>query len=52
MRFCARCDGGRWVCEEHPQRPWDGEQPAVSARALVCRGRVGVGQEMTHDRVT
>jgi hypothetical protein len=21
---CARCDGTHWVCENHPDRPWDG----------------------------
>jgi hypothetical protein len=21
---CARCDGTCWVCENHPDRPWDG----------------------------
>ncbi|WP_035968758.1 hypothetical protein [Bradyrhizobium sp. WSM1417] len=21
---CARCDGTHWVCESHPDRPWDG----------------------------
>lgn len=21
---CRNCDGGGWVCENHPDRPWDG----------------------------
>ncbi|WP_342733743.1 hypothetical protein [Bradyrhizobium sp. B117] len=21
---CARCDGTHWVCENHPERPWEG----------------------------
>ncbi|WP_156526917.1 hypothetical protein [Bradyrhizobium sp.] len=21
---CPRCDGTHWVCESHPERPWDG----------------------------
>lgn len=21
---CANCDGSRWVCENHPDRPWEG----------------------------
>jgi hypothetical protein len=25
MIFCARCANERWVCEAHPDRPWDGE---------------------------
>jgi hypothetical protein len=24
VKFCARCDNCRWVCEAHPDRPWDG----------------------------
>jgi hypothetical protein len=22
---CARCEDSGWVCENHPQRPWQGE---------------------------
>jgi hypothetical protein len=29
---CRRCDGGGWVCENHPDRPWDG----TSSRADAC----------------
>jgi hypothetical protein len=25
MPTCARCDRCRWVCEAHPERPWEGE---------------------------
>jgi hypothetical protein len=25
VRACARCDGCRWVCEAHPERPWEGQ---------------------------
>jgi hypothetical protein len=32
MKFCARCDNGRWVCENHPDRPWLGD------RACGCGG--------------
>lgn len=31
MKICLVCDDTRWVCEEHPDRPWEG-----SARA--CGG--------------
>jgi hypothetical protein len=24
MKFCLRCDNCRWVCEKHPERPWEG----------------------------
>jgi hypothetical protein len=30
MRFCARCDNSRWVCEAHPDRPW------LGGRACDC----------------
>ncbi|MBR0855685.1 hypothetical protein [Bradyrhizobium liaoningense] len=32
MKFCARCDNARWICENHPERPWLGE------RACDCGG--------------
>ncbi len=24
MRYCPRCDNCRWVCEAHPDKPWEG----------------------------
>jgi hypothetical protein len=24
MAFCFRCDDCGWVCENHPERPWQG----------------------------
>lgn len=32
MAWCQRCDNGRWVCEVHTDRPWEG------ARACDCGG--------------
>jgi hypothetical protein len=31
-QHCAVCDDGRFVCENHPDRPWEGE------RACDCGG--------------
>jgi hypothetical protein len=31
MRYCFRCDGTRFVCEEHPHLPWQD-----SPRACNC----------------
>ena len=31
MRWCLRCDGCGWVCEEHQDTPWD-----HGARACPC----------------
>ncbi len=25
MKWCARCDNCRWVCENHPTTPWLGQ---------------------------
>ncbi len=25
MKWCARCDNCRWVCENHPDQPWLGD---------------------------
>ena len=30
MKECPRCDGCRWVCEAHPDRPW------LGVRACNC----------------
>src|SRR5262245_31732529 len=27
MDKCPRCDGSRWVCEAHEDRPWEGSSP-------------------------
>ncbi len=32
MADCPRCDDYRWVCENHPERPWEGP------RACACGG--------------
>ena len=40
MKFCARCDNIRWVCETHPHRPWLGPREcgcgAAGAPCPVC----------------
>jgi hypothetical protein len=28
---CNICRGGRWVCEDHPDKPWDGASDAPEA---------------------
>lgn len=38
---CATCDDVGWVCENHPDRPWDGP------RACTCGG---AGAPMTMQR--
>jgi hypothetical protein len=32
MADCQNCDGTEWVCENHPNKPWDGE----SSRGDAC----------------
>jgi hypothetical protein len=29
---CIHCDGGRWVCENHPDQPW------LGAHSCSCSG--------------
>jgi hypothetical protein len=31
---CGTCKGTRWVCEDHPDRPWGGGHP----NACQCGG--------------
>ncbi len=37
---CAHCDNRRWVCENHPDRPWKGSGAcncgSAGARCPVC----------------
>jgi hypothetical protein len=28
---CSVCQGARWVCEDHPGKPWDGASDATEA---------------------
>jgi hypothetical protein len=38
MRYCARCDNSRWVCENHPGLPFWVTIPATAAElALLAR---------------
>ncbi|QOZ71120.1 hypothetical protein WN72_36050 [Bradyrhizobium arachidis] len=41
---CARCNGTHWVCENHPERPWEGSKACgcggAGAPCPVCN-RVG-----------
>jgi hypothetical protein len=56
--ICTRCRGTRWVCERHPDRPWDGEHrcgcgplPSVQrqlsrmSRLILKRAPIGPNQE-------
>jgi hypothetical protein len=40
MQYYPRCDNCRWVCETHPERPWDGPRAcgcgAAGAPCPVC----------------
>jgi hypothetical protein len=44
MRFCARCDNCRWVCENHPDQPWEGPRAcgcgAPGDPCPVCNSRI------------
>jgi hypothetical protein len=36
MEVCKVCKGARWVCEDHPELPWDGASD--DANACHCGG--------------
>ncbi|WP_064742417.1 hypothetical protein [Bradyrhizobium sp. ORS 375] len=40
MKHCLRCDDARWVCENHPDRPWTdslrGCQCGAGAPCPIC----------------
>jgi hypothetical protein len=34
---CWQCDGSGWVCESHPERPWEGERACgCGAAGMPC----------------
>jgi hypothetical protein len=36
--ICWRCDRCRWVCESHPDRPWEGKDASgCGAAGMPCR---------------
>jgi hypothetical protein len=49
MRYCARCDNCRFVCEAHPDKPWDGPCAcgcgAPGDPCPVCNNRMYEGTE-------
>jgi hypothetical protein len=36
MRWCARCENCRWVCENHPDRPWEGKRACQCGAGAPC----------------
>ena len=44
--ICWRCDGSGWVCESHPERPWQGAQAcgcgAAGMQCLLCNPSDGL----------
>jgi len=45
---CDVCGGARWVCEDHPDKPWDGasdrEDACHCGAAPECRARCAIGR--------
>jgi len=35
MPKCKRCDDTEWVCENHPDRPWDRRNPRGCAEPAL-----------------
>ena len=34
---CANCDGEGWVCEDHPEVPWQDGQGCCGAAGMPCK---------------
>jgi hypothetical protein len=50
MSFCARCADTRWVCEAHPDRPWEDSPRSCCCGAPgepcpVCNNRIDEDSE-------
>lgn len=37
MPECTICGGSNWVCEEHPDKPWDGDRRCCGAPGVPCQ---------------
>jgi hypothetical protein len=33
---CPVCQGIGWVCENHPDKPWDGEKGCICGAGMPC----------------
>lgn len=33
---CPTCKGERWVCEDHPDVPWNGDQECCRGAGMPC----------------
>lgn len=33
---CSNCNGERWVCENHPNVMWDGDQTCCGGAGMPC----------------
>jgi len=55
MADCPRCDDCRWVCENHPERPWEGSRACdcggAGAPCPACNASEGTVPEMPDDFV-
>ena len=36
MAKCANCDGQQWVCEDHPEVPWNGGDGCCGGAGSPC----------------
>jgi len=49
---CGTCQGARWVCEDHPDRPWGSNHPSAcrcggaGMPCPVCNEPMGERPEM------
>jgi hypothetical protein len=36
MPKCHRCEDARWVCENHPNKPWGGKENNCGGAGMPC----------------
>jgi hypothetical protein len=47
---CEVCGGARWVCEDHPDKPWDGASDREGCLPLRRRRNSVLGVQSDHRR--
>ena len=50
MKWCACCEGSRWICESHPDRPFSGSRSCNRSGAGIPCPMCNPADELTEPR--
>jgi hypothetical protein len=49
---CPICSGVRWVCENHPDKPWNDELACTCGAGLPCECNTGEEPDINRKKPT